>query len=260
MNIDENTNLVSTTVAEETPSHALIEDCMLLANKCAASQFERGIFRIHEPPSQSKLQVLYQELAGIGMFIDIKNSIKETITDIQTQAKKMGLESEVDTLIIRSQMQARYPPLNAGHFGLGFEKYTHFTSPIRRYSDLIVHRLLKAIANNDTTEGSYVLRNIEVLAMTISEKEREASSIEIEYMARKFARWANDNIGNEFKARISATEPEIRADLHDEIQGARLNITTAENVILFEDVTVRIDKVDIPKAKIFASVTKRADV
>lgn len=260
MNIDENTNLVSTTVAEETPSHALIEDCMLLANKCAASQFERGIFRIHEPPSQSKLQILYQELAGIGMFIDIKNSIKETITDIQAQAKKMNLESEVDTLIIRSQMQARYAPLNAGHFGLGFEKYTHFTSPIRRYSDLIVHRLLKAIANNDTTEGSYVLRNIEVLAMTISEKEREASTIEVEYMARKFARWANENIGNEFKARISATEPEIRADLHDEIQGARLNITTAENVILFEDVTVRIDKVDIPKAKIFASVTKRADV
>ena len=257
MFIDENSNLESTTYAEETPSHALIEDCMLLANKEAAKQFERGIFRIHEPPSQNKLQILYQELAGIGMFIDIKNSTKETITDIQTKAREMDLESEVDTLIIRSQMQARYAPLNSGHFGLGFEQYTHFTSPIRRYSDLIVHRLLKAINRADTQEGSYVLRNIEALAMTISEKEREASTIEVEFQARKFARWAKNNLNKEFKARINATEPEVKAELHDEIQGARLNITSSENIVLFQDVIVSIDKVDIPKAKIFARVVSK---
>lgn len=257
MNIDENSNLISTTLADETPSHALIEDCMLLANKEAAAQFERGIFRIHEPPSQSKLQQLYQELAGIGMFIDIKNSIKETISNIQAQAKSMDLESEVDTLIIRSQMQAKYTPTNSGHFGLGFEAYTHFTSPIRRYSDLIVHRLLKAINRNDTAEGSYVLRNIESLSMTISEKEREASTIEIEFMARKFARWAAANINKEFKARIMAIDPEIKAELHDEILGAKLNITSSENVVLFEDVVVSIDKVDIAKAKIYAKVVKK---
>ena len=233
MTIDENSNLVSTTYAEETPSHALIEDCMLLANKEAARQFERGIFRIHEPPSQNKLQILYQELAGIGMFIDIKNSIKETITEIQKQAQDMGLASEVDTLIIQSQMQARYAPLNSGHFGLGFEEYTHFTSPIRRYSDLIVHRLLKAISNNDTTEGSYVLRNIEALSMTISEKEREASRIEVEFQQRKFARWAASNLNREFKARITATDPDIKAEVHDEIQGARLNITSVGDIFLF---------------------------
>ncbi|OHD95638.1 MAG: exoribonuclease II [Sulfurimonas sp. GWF2_37_8] len=257
MTIDANSNLVSTEFAEETPSHALIEDCMLLANKEAAKQFERGIFRIHEPPSQAKLQNLYQELAGIGMSIEIKKSIKETITDIQRQATEMGLESEVDTLIIRSQMQARYAPLNAGHFGLGFEQYTHFTSPIRRYSDLIVHRLLKAIANHDTVEGSYVLRNIEALAMAISEKEREASTIEVEFMARKFARWAQENLGKEFKARISGTEPDLKADLHDTIMGARLSLTSTIPVMLFEDVIVRIDKVDIPKAKIFAIVVQK---
>ncbi len=166
----------------------------------------------------------------------------------------MDLAAEVDTLIIRSQMQARYSPLNSGHFGLGFDAYTHFTSPIRRYSDLIVHRLLKAINANDTQEGSYVLRNIESLAMTISEKEREASTVEVEFMARKFARWAENNLNKEFKARISATDPEIKAELHDEIQGAKLNITSSENVVLFQDVTVCIDKVDISKAKIFARV------
>ena len=256
MNIDENSNLTSTTEADETPSHSLIEDCMLLANKEAAAQFERGIFRIHEPPSQAKLQILYQELAGIGMQIDIKTSLKETISDIQRQAREMDLESEVDTLIIRSQMQARYSPINSGHFGLGFEAYTHFTSPIRRYSDLIVHRLLKAINNNDTQEGSYVLRNIEVLSMTISEKEREASTIENEFMARKFTRWANEHLGEIFKARINSTEPEVKAEIHDEIIGARLNIISGENIVLFEDVEVKIERVDIAKAKIFASVLK----
>jgi ribonuclease R len=144
--------------------------------------------------------------------------------------------------------------MNSGHFGLGFEAYTHFTSPIRRYSDLIVHRLLKAINNNDTQEGSYVLRNIESLSMVISEKEREASTIEVDFMDRKFARWAQDNLNKEFKARISGTDPEIKADLNDEIKGARLHVTSTESVVLFQDVIVCIDKVDIAKAKIFVRV------
>ncbi len=260
MKIDENHHIVSTEEAEETPSHSLIEDCMLLANKEAASRYERGIFRIHEPPSQAKLQTLYQELSAIGIQIEIKDTVKETIEFIQEQARDLNLASEVDTLIIRAQMQARYSPLNYGHFGLGFDRYTHFTSPIRRYSDLIVHRLLKAINAGDTAEGSYVLRNIESLAMAISEKEREASTIEIEFMARKYARWANENLGREFQAKITATDPELRADLHDEIVGAKLQLTAHDNFVLFEDVIVRLDKVDIPRARIFATVVRRVDV
>jgi len=260
MEIDADSNIVATTEAQETPSHALIEDCMLLANKEAASQYERGIFRIHEAPSQNKLQTLYQELAGIGMHIEIKTTTKETITQIQNQAKEMGLESEVDTLIIQSQMQARYAPLNSGHFGLGFEQYTHFTSPIRRYSDLIVHRLLKAINAGDTEEGSYVLRNIEALSMTISEKEREASKIENEFMARKYARWAEANLTKEFKARITATEVEVKAEIKDTITGARVLITSNEDIALFEDVIIRIERVDIARAKIFAIVVGKVDV
>ncbi len=257
MKIDKNSNLISTAEAEETASHSLIEECMLLANKEAASQYEHGLFRIHEQPSQNKLQILYQELAGIGMQIEIKNSTKETIKNIQEQAKKMGLESEVDTLIIQSQMQARYAPLNSGHFGLGFEKYTHFTSPIRRYSDLIVHRLLKAINIDDTKESSYILRNIEALSMAISEKEREASKIETEFKARKYARWAEQNIGKEFKARITSTEVEIKAQIHDTLSGARVFINSDCNVALFEDVILRIESVDIPHAKISAIVVSK---
>jgi len=260
MSIDEHHNLMQTTYAEETPSHALIEDCMLLANKEAAKRFERGVFRIHEPPSQAKLQKLYQELAAIGIQVEIKGGVKETITAIQDQARQRGLESEVDTLIIQAQMQARYAPYNSGHFGLGFDEYTHFTSPIRRYSDLIVHRLLKAIEANDTQEGSYVLRNIESLTFTISEKEREASTIEQQFMGRKYARWAQEHLHKTFKARISSTDPEMIAQLNDTIKGARIYIRQTLDAQLFDDVSIKIDEVDLAKARIYANVVERHDV
>jgi len=253
MRIDEEGNITKTEFAVETPSHALIEDCMLLANKAAASMYERGVFRIHEPPSPMKLQSLYQELASIGIFVEFQESIKETITAIQAEAEKRELISEVDTLIIRAQMQARYAPYNTGHFGLGFERYTHFTSPIRRYSDLIVHRLLKAIKAGDTEEGSYVLRNIESLCTSISEKEREASDIEIRFQERKFARWASTVIGQTFKARVMQTEDQIRAEIHDVITGAKVNVTAHFGLLLFDDIMVKIETADLATAKITAS-------
>ncbi len=257
MTLDEHFELASTSYANETPSHALIEDCMLLANKAAASVYERGVFRIHESPSPAKLQTLYQELAGIGIIVEPKESIKETITFIQHEAEKRELASEVDTLIIRAQMQARYAPDNRGHFGLGFERYTHFTSPIRRYSDLIVHRLLKAIKAGDTEEGSYVLRNIDALTIAISEKEREASDIEIRFMERKFARWAARHVGEVFTARINATENALTAEIHDVISGARVFLTTTQPVLLFDDVEIRIETVNPATAKIHATIVKK---
>lgn len=96
--------------------------------------------------------------------------------------------------------------------------------------------------------------------MTISEKEREASGIEKEFQQRKFARWAHENLNKEFKARITGTDPELQAEIKDEISGARLNITSVGDIVLFEDVIVTIDRVDIPKAKIYASVTGKQDV
>ena len=96
--------------------------------------------------------------------------------------------------------------------------------------------------------------------MTISEKEREASRIEVDFMARKFTRWAAQNIDKEFKAKIVSTDTEIKADLNDEIKGARLQITSNTDVVLFENVIVKIEKVDIAKAQIFASVVGKVDV
>lgn len=259
MRIDEDQNILSTEFAVETPSHALIEDCMLLANKAAASLYERGVFRIHEPPSAMKLQALYTELASIGIFVEFQGSIKETITAIQAEAEKREIISEVDTLIIRAQMQARYAPYNTGHFGLGFERYTHFTSPIRRYSDLIVHRLLKAIKAGDTEESSYVLRNIESLCTSISEKEREASDIEIRFQERKFARWASTVIGQTFKARVMRTEEGVIAEIHDVITGAKVSVTEHFGLVLFDDIMVKIESADLAMAKIVGSFVSKIE-
>lgn len=259
MRIDEEGNIIKTEFAVETPSHGLIEDCMLLANKAAASMYERGVFRIHETPSALKLQSLYQELASIGIFVEFQGSIKDTITAIQAEAEKRELTSEVDTLIIRAQMQARYAPYNMGHFGLGFDHYTHFTSPIRRYSDLIVHRLLKAIKAGDTEEGSYVLRNIESLCTSISEKEREASDIEIRFQERKFARWAHTVIGQTFKARVMRAEDQIVAEIHDVVTGAKVSVSTQFGLMLFDDIVVKIETSNLATAKITGSFVSRVE-
>ncbi len=259
MQLDEKQNLIATTTSEETPSHGLIEDCMLLANKAAAARYTHGVFRIHEQSSPTKLQSLYQELAGIGLIVEPKESMKETIDFIQAEAAKRDLVSEVDTLIIRAQMQARYAPDNVGHFGLGFEAYTHFTSPIRRYADLIVHRHLKALLAHDTEESSYVLRNIDALCFSISEKEREASAIEVRFMQRKFARWAAEHINEEFKARVNSTDPSFTAQILEPIQGAEVNLSVATSVMLFDDIILRIDAVDIASARIHASLVKKLD-
>ena len=257
MSLDDAQNIVVTIAAEETPSHALIEDCMLLANKAAAARYERGIFRIHEPPSPAKLQSLFTELAGIGIITEQKERLKDTITLIQHEAQKREIAHEVDTLIIRAQMQARYAPDNVGHFGLGFERYTHFTSPIRRYSDLIVHRLLKAIQAEDKEEGSYVLRNIDALCYAISDKEREASDIELRFMDRKFARWANAHIGKVFPARVYATDPDLRAEITGPLRGAKVKVVTNEAIMLFDDIELRIENVNLATARINTTFVRK---
>ena len=256
MKLDQKGEIIATTIAVETPSHSLIEDCMLLANKAAAGMYERGVFRVHEPPAQTKIQALYNELAGIGIFVEPQDTMQQTIRFIQDKARQMEIEADVDRLIIQSQKRARYSPENYGHFGLGFEQYTHFTSPIRRYSDLTVHRLIKAIKANDTKEGSYVLRNIESLTIEISDKERESADVEFRFMDRKFARWAKKHLGERFKARIEATDPNLIAKLDDEISGAVLHVKSQIPVALFDEVEVVIDSADIATTKINVTVVK----
>jgi len=254
--LDSNQNLISTRVEKETPSHGLIEDCMLLANKAASKRLTRGIFRTHDDPTYDKLQALLDNLAEIGIEVDFITDIPKMIRDIQEKANEMDIREEVDKLIIRSQKKAKYESENRGHFGLGFKSYTHFTSPIRRYSDLVLHRLLKANMNNDKKRFNFLLENIDKICEQVSLLERESDKVAWDYMDRKYARWAALHVGEDFEAIITDVDRSIIAKLDDEIKGARLFLLDS-NLELFERVLVKIVEADIPSAKIYAKVVRR---
>jgi ribonuclease R len=259
MEIDEAGSLLATHQEHETPSHALIEDCMLLANKAAAKRIDRGVFRNHEAPSFEKIEALLVDLELIGLHVSFSPDINKLITSIQTQASAMGIREDVDKLIIKSQKKAVYEAESKGHFGLGFDTYTHFTSPIRRYSDLLLHRLLKAQIINDEKQNRFLLNDIDATCARLSELERESDKVAWEFMDRKFARWAAQHNGERFRAIITDVGGKnIIARLDDTIQGARLFVMN-EDVELLERVEVVIVESDIASARITAKITKRLD-
>ncbi len=265
LTIDADHLLTKTTIETGTPSHSLIEECMLLANQAAARRFRRekqeeeyGIFRIHEPPQLDKLETLLEELAAIGLFVESYEDSPSLIRAIQSEAEKMGLESEVDAMIIKSLRRASYAAHNVGHFGLGFDHYSHFTSPIRRYSDLILHRLIKTQLTGDKEEAAYLLRNIEPLCARVSDLERESTKAEWDFRDRKFARWAQKEIGSFFEAEVIEATESAQAILLGEIKGVTVHLK-GDDIMLFDRVRVMITEVDIAMATIMAKVVVKLE-
>ncbi|HFC03881.1 MAG TPA: RNB domain-containing ribonuclease, partial [Nitratifractor salsuginis] len=217
-----------------------------------------AIFRIHEAPEMSKIEELLEELATVGIFVGLPEEAEApaVIRAIQKEAAAQGLEAEVDALIIQSLRRAAYSPFNVGHFGLGFKKYSHFTSPIRRYSDLILHRLIKADLQSDREKKEYLLRNIEPLCVRVSELERNATKAEWDFRDRKFARWAARHLGETFPAEIVEIDLEdsskgAKAILECEMQGIVVNLR-AYDALLFDRIEVKITEANIAQAVIMA--------
>ncbi len=257
MTLDKNQNLLETFVEKETASHSLVEECMLLANQAAAKMFDFGIFRVHEPPSYDDIANLLDQVAELGIFIHFKTDLHSLICEIQKKAEELNLREEVDKLIIRAQKQAKYSAKNIGHFGLGFDKYTHFTSPIRRYSDLTLHRLLKSIIRNDKHFKEHLLKNIEPLCEKISELERESDRVAYDYMDRKYARWAKENLDEIFPALITSTHSTITASSDGKIKGARIFIIDDDDAELYEKIETKLIGSDIATTKIIGSLIKK---
>ncbi len=255
MRLDENQNLISTRIEKNTRSHGLIEDCMLLANQAAAKKLKKGIFRTHEDPSSDKLRSLLENLFSIGIDVDFMDDVPKMIRKIQKKADDLNIREEVDKLIIRSQQKAKYESTDRGHFGLGFSSYTHFTSPIRRYSDLILHRLLKAKIRGDKKRFNFLLQDIDDICEQISLDERESDKVAWDFMDRKFARWAELHVGEDFEAIITAVGKTTIAKLDDEIKGARLFVLD-DDIELFKRVLVKIVEADIVTCKIFVKVVR----
>ena len=131
-------------------AHRLIEECMLAANVCSADFIlgskHPGIFRVHEGPTPEKQDLLRAYLKALGLGLSISDTPEPSDFQRIAEATKDRPDSEqIHMMLLRSMSQAIYTPINSGHFGLGYEAYTHFTSPIRRYPDLLVHRVIKAI-------------------------------------------------------------------------------------------------------------------
>ncbi len=259
LSIDAEHLLLTTQIETGTPSHSLIEECMLLANQASAKRFTGegdGIFRIHEPPQLERTEALLAELATIGLYVEEYEDSPSLIRAIQKEAVKMGLASEVDAMVIKSLRRASYSATNVGHFGLGFSHYSHFTSPIRRYADLILHRLIKTQLREEEDEASYLLRNIEPLCARVSELEREATKAEWDFRDRKFARWAGQHIGEEFEAEVIEAEESAKAVLLGDIKGVTVNLR-GDNIMLFDKIKVKITEANIAQAVIMAELTEK---
>jgi ribonuclease R len=131
-------------------AHRLIEEAMLAANVCSADFIAEGkhpgLYRVHEGPTPEKKEILRNYLKAMGVGMSITDEPKPAEFQAIAQATKERPDAQqIHTMLLRSMQQAIYTPINAGHFGLAYEAYTHFTSPIRRYPDLLVHRVIKAI-------------------------------------------------------------------------------------------------------------------
>jgi ribonuclease R len=134
-------------------AHRLIEEAMISANVCAARFLEKhealALYRVHEGPTPEKFDLLRQTLAYAGIRLSDEAPTTKTLQAVAAQIGDRPDKGLLETMILRSMMQARYSPKNLGHFGLALPRYMHFTSPIRRYADLVVHRAIAGVLNGD---------------------------------------------------------------------------------------------------------------
>jgi ribonuclease R len=187
----------------------LVEEMMLLANRLVAEELEKkdlpALFRVHEDPSEAKIEALQKALARLGYTLDIAHATPKDLQAILRAAAGKPEAQLVNTLLLRSLKQARYASENLGHFGLAFENYLHFTSPIRRYPDLVVHRVVRAMLQHrlSPTLKERMKSDFPDLAQHASDRERQAEKAERDLARYYHARWAKEHIGESFHGTIS---------------------------------------------------------
>lgn len=237
--------LESISSEESSPSHQLVEECMLLANIEASKKVNTvGIYRVHEDPSFEAISKLVDTVNSLGIKVKMQGNVHDTIVAIQEKAKRTLYATEVDELIIQSQVQAHYSSTNQGHFGLGFKSYSHFTSPIRRYADLVLHRMLKT---KQTPE------EIDTICDHISNQQRKVDQLVWDLEDRKYARWAAQNIGQELKAKINTTEP-ARCITYGELPGMKILIDNYKGQLLCTKIRVILKSSNIISKTIIGSI------
>lgn len=195
---------------ERNDAHRLVEECMLLANICAADFLGRqsapGIYRIHQPPKPERVEELRLYLLGVG--VRLGGGRRPGPADFQAASEALAGRQEqsmAQRMMLRCQQQARYQVAPDAHFGLAYDRYTHFTSPIRRYPDLLVHRAIRAALDGDRGGWyPYDGERLQALAESSSQAERRAERAERDIMQWLKCCAAKERIGELHKGQIIA--------------------------------------------------------
>lgn len=207
LQLDETGHVTGVITPPRLMAHKLIENMMILANVAAAEMLEtKGIgtvYRTHANPSQEKVGTLRQVLSSLGIHLQKAENLRSRDFNQALKALKgRGEEPLVQELVLRSQSQAVYETQNIGHFGLSLRRYAHFTSPIRRYADLIVHRQLIAAYKLGTGGDTPDTENLKKQAEDISQAERRAMSAERDTYDRLIAGFMEKRVGETMAVRV----------------------------------------------------------
>lgn len=211
--IDDKGDMTGVTTRERLDAHKLIEEFMILANVAAASALEDKrdpkvypcVYRVHDKPSLDKLDSVREFVESFGLSMP-KGVVAEPrqINNVLRHAAKLEYSHLISIVILRSQSQAYYSTQNLGHFGLALSKYAHFTSPIRRYSDLLVHRsLINAYGLGDGGLDAGEIARIEEICQHISGTERTSMEAERNSVDRFTAAYLSEHVGATFEGRIT---------------------------------------------------------
>ena len=245
--LDENKLVKKIEVRERGEAEKLIEDFMVAANEVVAEKlfWEEipAIYRVHEDPEKAKISVLNESLAKFGYYIknldDLHPGKFQTIIEKTTGLPEGYL---IHKLILRAMQRARYANKNLGHFGLASKYYLHFTSPIRRYSDLVVHRMLGRSIERfmKEKEKAKYMSSFEVISTAISRTERIADKLEEDSVKIKLIEYMQDKIGKTYIARLSGmNRNKIFMELENHIEVV-YNVNTVRDNFVYDEENYKI--------------------
>lgn len=224
-------------------SHRLIEELMIAANVCAAETLESlekpCMYRVHDEPPMERLENLRTFLRTIGLNLATGGLTPHNFNHILERVKDTTHEHLVNSVILRSQSQAVYTPENRGHFGLGLQRYAHFTSPIRRYADLLVHRALISglgLGNKNERLPEEQAEAFANIGEHISSTERRAAQAERDVIDRYTARFMASRVGAQFLARITGVNRfGLFVELHETGANGLIPVSTLHDDVYIHD-------------------------
>ena len=247
--LDENEHPISIHPAERRSANRMIEEFMLIANETVAEHFfwmnYPFVYRVHEKPDPEKMMDLKAFLMNFGIHLkgNPDNIYPKTLADIIAAIEDEPYEGVVNRVMLRTMKKAYYSPECGGHFGLAFRYYCHFTSPIRRYPDLMIHRLIKESVNDHMTEAKLAKYRDDVVraADIASRTERKAQELEREVDKLKKCQYMLDHIGEEAEGIVSGvTEFGVYVELPNTVEGMAFARDLRRPYQLGEHVRIRV--------------------